>query len=66
MTAADARSGAKSSDLWEKLADHFSEQLVARWHEPDTASSGSLAEFMGLTNEQYAAWVECRWEDVLR
>jgi hypothetical protein len=50
--------------MWERLADHFSETLVERWHEGDN-SIGPLHEFMGLTEKQYAAWAEGRWADVL-
>jgi hypothetical protein len=51
-------------DDWEKLAHHFADQLVGLWHE-DSTGAAHLHEWMGLTEEQYAAWVECRYGEVL-
>jgi hypothetical protein len=54
--------------MWERLCDHFSETLVERWHDTPPGTPGlpdTLAEFMGLTETQYAAWAEGRWADVL-
>ena len=53
-----------------ELGDHFAGTLVERWHTSvedcvPFPAGGSLAQFMDLTDEQYAAWVECRFEDVL-
>lgn len=51
-------------DDWEKLAHHFADELVDKWHTWDIDDQ-SLASFMGLTDQQYAAWVECRFGEVL-
>lgn len=48
----------KREDLIERLCD----KLVELWHEGDYGVP--LSEFMGLTPEQYAAYVEQRYESV--
>jgi hypothetical protein len=65
VTPADRNAATVSerAAMWERLCDHFSEELVARWNE--SFSRRPLHEFMGLSEEQYAAWVEGRWADVL-
>ncbi len=50
--------------LWQRLCDHFADTLIDRWHEPPT-NVPTLDDWMGLTEQQYAAWVEQRYEDVL-
>jgi hypothetical protein len=46
------------------LADHFANRLVELWN-TSMWDDRSLAEFMGLTEPQYAAWVEGRYGEVL-
>ncbi len=50
---------------WKALAHHFADELVERWHRPDSAHALPLAQFMGLSDEQWAAWVEQRYDEVL-
>lgn len=46
-----------------KLSSHFAEQLLEIWHQ--TPDAVPVHQWMGLTEEGYAAWVEMRWADVL-
>lgn len=35
-------------------------ELTLEWHNSDSPSS--LSEYLGMTKEQYACYVECRYE----
>lgn len=47
------------------LAEHFFGELTERWHS-STEAPMSLAFYAGLTDEQYAALVECRYIDAAK
>jgi hypothetical protein len=42
-----------------EVAHHFADELVERWHEDEGLAAGTLAQWMGLTDEQYALFVAC-------
>lgn len=48
----------------ESLIEHLVGILVDIWHGNGPSPDGSLSEFLGLTEEQYAAYVEQRYADV--
>lgn len=61
-SAAPASLGNASATDWFNLAHFFADRLVELWHDgafdPDDCS---LARFMGLTEDEGAMWVECRY-----
>lgn len=53
-----------SMEEWEgyvcqSMVDNLIERLVDEWHEGKGPEGGSLAEYLGFTEEEYKRWVEC-------
>lgn len=46
------------------LAHFFADKLLERWHEEDAEHVESVADFMGLSDAEYAMWAESRYHDL--
>jgi hypothetical protein len=44
---------------------HLIDVAVERWHNSPIDDQLSAPEWLGLSREQYAMYVECRWADLV-
>jgi hypothetical protein len=51
-------------DIREELIERLCDRLVELWHDGAGKEDEGLDQFMGLSPEQYAAYVEQRYEDI--